>query len=57
MGQFENKKALITGGASGIGKLMGGLLLQKGLQTLVIWDITKPCFKLQRMNGKRRVTT
>ena len=41
MSHIENKKALITGGASGIGKLMGKLLLQKGLHTLVIWDINK----------------
>ncbi len=39
MKDFTNKKALITGGASGIGKLMGKMLLQKGLHTLVIWDI------------------
>lgn len=41
MSQIENKKALITGGASGIGKLMGKLLLQKGLHTLVIWDVNE----------------
>jgi len=36
--QLQNKLALITGGASGIGKLMGRLLLEKGAR-LVIWDI------------------
>ncbi len=41
MSQIENKKALITGGASGIGKLMGKLMLQKGLQSLVIWDVNE----------------
>ncbi|OIR13239.1 putative oxidoreductase SadH [mine drainage metagenome] len=41
MSRIENKKALITGGASGIGKLMGKLLLQKGLHTLVIWDVNE----------------
>jgi all-trans-retinol dehydrogenase (NAD+) len=41
MSQIENKKALITGGASGIGKLMGKLLLQKGLYSLVIWDVNE----------------
>ena len=39
MSQIENKIALITGGASGIGKLMGLLLLEKKLDCLVIWDI------------------
>jgi short-subunit dehydrogenase len=41
MSQIKNKKALITGGASGIGKLMGELLLKKGLHTLVIWDVNE----------------
>ncbi|HEX3024271.1 MAG TPA: SDR family oxidoreductase [Chitinophagaceae bacterium] len=41
MSRIENKKALITGGASGIGKIMGKLLLQKGLHTLVIWDVNE----------------
>lgn len=41
MSHIENKQALITGGASGIGKLMGQLLLQKGLRTLVIWDVNE----------------
>lgn len=38
MHSISGKTALITGGASGIGKLMGRLLLQKGLGKLVIWD-------------------
>lgn len=41
MSHIENKIALITGAASGIGKLMGKLLLQKGLHTLVIWDVNE----------------
>ncbi len=41
MSEIKNKKALITGAASGIGKLMGKLLLQKGLHTLVIWDVNE----------------
>ena len=41
MSQITNKTALITGGASGIGKLMGRSLLEKGLKTLVIWDINE----------------
>lgn len=34
-----NKTVLITGGASGIGRLMGKMALQKGAKCLVIWDI------------------
>ena len=41
MSHIEYKKALITGGASGIGKIMGRILLEKGLGTLVIWDINE----------------
>jgi short-subunit dehydrogenase len=39
MSKIQGKKALITGGASGIGKLMGRELLRKGLDILVIWDL------------------
>ena len=41
MSEIKNKIALITGAASGIGKLMSKLLLQKGLHTLVIWDVNE----------------
>ena len=41
MKKFNNQIALITGGASGIGKIMGELLLQKGLEKLVIWDLNE----------------
>ncbi len=36
----NNTKVLITGGASGIGKLMGQIVLQKGAE-LIIWDISQ----------------
>ncbi len=36
--QLQKKTVLITGGASGIGKIMGRLLLERGA-CLVIWDI------------------
>lgn len=39
MSQIQGKTALITGGASGIGKLTGELLLAEGLKTLLIWDV------------------
>ena len=35
---FERKKVLITGGASGIGKVMGRMLLEQGAE-VIIWDI------------------
>ena len=38
MSNFKGKRVLITGGASGIGKIMGRLALQKGAE-LIIWDI------------------
>lgn len=38
--QLQNKTVLITGGASGIGKIMGRLILERGGK-LVIWDIDK----------------
>ena len=41
MGKFNNKKVLITGGASGIGRIMGAMALEKGASTLVIWDINR----------------
>ena len=37
--KFENNNVLITGGASGIGKIMGRMALEKGADTLIIWDI------------------
>lgn len=40
MSVFEGKKVLITGGVSGIGKIMGRMALQKGA-TLIILDINE----------------
>ena len=40
MFDFAGKKVLITGAASGIGKLMGELVLRKGA-SLIIWDINQ----------------
>ena len=45
MSQILGKKALITGGASGIGKLMGKELLLRGLAKLVIWDVNEELMK------------
>ena len=40
MYNFQHKNVLITGGASGIGKLMGEIVLKKGAN-LIIWDINQ----------------
>ena len=37
--KFENANVLITGVASGIGRIMGRMALEKGAACLVIWDI------------------
>lgn len=37
--KFENANVLITGGASGIGKIMGRMALEKGAKCFIIWDI------------------
>lgn len=39
MSKITNRNVLITGGASGIGKLMGRRFLEAGARNLVIWDI------------------
>lgn len=39
MSSFTNKHVLITGGAGGIGLLMGKLALKEGASKLIIWDI------------------
>lgn len=39
--KFENANVLITGGASGIGKIMGRLALERGAACLIIWDINQ----------------
>lgn len=38
---FRNKKILITGGCSGIGKIMARKSLERGVKKLVIWDINE----------------
>ena len=38
---FRNKNILITGGCSGIGKIMARKSLERGVKKLVIWDINE----------------
>lgn len=37
--KIAGKTVLVTGGASGIGKIMGRICLEKGAANLVIWDL------------------
>lgn len=39
MSEIRNSTVLITGGASGIGRLMGSSVIEKGCKALVIWDV------------------
>lgn len=41
MTSFRNKLVLITGGASGIGRLLGEQSLREGAETLILWDIDR----------------
>ncbi|HWR32323.1 MAG TPA: SDR family oxidoreductase [Chitinophagaceae bacterium] len=41
MSQLKDATVLITGGASGIGKLMGEICLKEGARRLIIWDIDR----------------
>ncbi len=46
MTQIKDKTILITGGASGIGKLMAGIVLEKGAKKVIIWDINEKMMDL-----------
>lgn len=39
MTQIKNKNILITGGASGIGKIMTRICLEKGASNVIVWDL------------------
>ena len=39
--QIKSANVLITGGASGIGKIMGRMALEKGAKALIIWDVNQ----------------
>ena len=41
MTKIKNKTILVTGGASGIGKLMAKKCLQKGAKQAVLWDVNE----------------
>ena len=37
--EIKGNSLLITGGASGIGRIMGRMALEKGARCVIIWDI------------------
>ncbi len=39
--KIKSANILITGGASGIGKIMGRMALERGAKSLIIWDVNK----------------
>lgn len=39
--KFQDTVVVITGGASGIGKIMGRMAMEKGAKALAIWDINE----------------
>lgn len=45
MTTFRNKIALITGGASGIGKMLAEKSLREGVASLIIWDVDKKALR------------
>ena len=45
MTKIKGNCVLITGGASGIGRIMGRMALEKGARQLVIWDINQESIK------------
>ena len=59
MTKFKNKVVLITGGASGIGKLMGEAALKKGAEKLIIWDINKKALEeiIKNSSDKNKIDT
>ena len=55
--KLNNRNVLITGGASGIGKIMGRMALEKGAKCLIIWDINEQniAATLEELSAKGKV--
>ncbi|MCQ0990363.1 SDR family NAD(P)-dependent oxidoreductase [Jiella marina] len=49
MTQIAGRTALITGGASGIGLLMGRMLMERGAARLFVWDVSATNIDLARV--------
>ena len=41
MTKIKGRCVLVTGGASGIGRIMGSMALERGARHLVVWDINE----------------
>ncbi|MDZ7716681.1 MAG: SDR family oxidoreductase [Balneolaceae bacterium] len=52
MSSFNNKTVLVTGGASGIGRLMGIKALEAGAANLVVWDIDEQAMQALKHEQK-----
>ena len=46
--KFNDANVVITGGASGIGRLMGRMALERGARKLIIWDINAQNIEIVR---------
>ena len=57
MTKIKDNCVLITGGASGIGRIMGRMALEKGARCLVIWDINQESIDstVKEFSGKGNV--
>ena len=61
--KIKNTNVLITGGASGIGKIMGRMALEKGAKSLIIWDVNQEALDataaelMTRGHSRERVNT
>lgn len=44
--KIKGNTVLITGGASGIGKIMGRMALEKGAKSLIIWDVNQDALEV-----------
>ena len=43
--KIKDNTVLVTGGCSGIGKIMARICLEKGARQVVIWDINEQAIK------------
>lgn len=51
--KLKNSNILITGGASGIGKIMGRMALERGAKCFIIWDINEAGIEATKAEFKK----